>query len=322
MFERTTPRFFEHGPSPVSKLLVCIALSVFLMAADSRFHVVAPLRQALATAIYPIQWLMLQPVLLYRHASTYFDDIGQLQAQLESLEAKNLELAENASDADFLKLENERLRSLLALRERITNQSTTAEVVYETPDPYTNRLTINKGSTDGLQEGSIVLDSYGVLGQITRTYPYTSEVRLVSDRQQSVPVMNMRTGLRMVAYGESVSRPSGGMEVRYVPSGTDIQVGDELVTSGIDGYYPAGLPVGMVSFVESHHETPFARIYVDPVAQIQRVRYVIVVSPVAPLGAFGPELPVDNDPEKMSATTMDATSQGALLTPLKRRSQP
>ena len=320
MFERTTPRFFEHGPSPVSKLLVSVALSVFLMAADSRFQVVTPLREAVAAAIYPLQWLMLQPVLLYRQAGTYFEDLSEVQARANDLQNKNLKLAENASDASFLKIENERLRSLLELRERLTGQSTTAEVIYETPDPYTNRLTINKGSTDGVQEGSIVLDSYGVLGQITRAYPYSSEVRLLSDRQQSVPVMNIRTGLRMVAFGESVTRPSGGLEVRYVPSGTDIQVGDELVTSGIDGYFPAGLPVGTVGFVESHHETPFARIYVDPIAQIQRVRYVIVVSPVAPQGAFGPEQPSAKELEEQEGAKPKSGKPSG-LTPLQRRAQ-
>lgn len=289
MFERTTPRLFEHGPSPASKLLVCAALALLLMVADSRFQVTLPVRQAVATAIYPLQWAMLQPVRLYRHAARYFENLAEAQRDATEAGAQLLLLSQKANEAGFLKLENEQLRALLGLRERITAPSITAEVVYKTPDPYSSQLTIDKGSADGVREGSPVLDSYGVLGQVTRVYPFTSEVRPVSDRNQSVPVMSMRTGLRMLAFGEALARPDSGVELRYVPTGTDVREGDELVTSGIDGYYPAGLPVGSVSFVDTHHDAPFARIFVEPAAQILRVRYVVVVSPTGALGAQGPE---------------------------------
>lgn len=297
MFERTTPRFFDQGPSPAAKLLVCGALAVFLMVADSRFQVIRPVREAVATVIYPLQWLMLQPVLLYRHSSRYFQSLDEALVEAGEAQAQALLLASQANEANFLKLENEQLRSLLGLRDRAATASTTAEVIYETPDPYTNRLTIDKGRTDGIREGAPVLDSYGVIGQVTRVYPFTSEVRFVSDREQTVPVMNMRTGLRMIAFGEAVARPSGGMEVRFVPTGTDIQEGDVLVTSGIDGYYPAGLPVGTVSFVETHHDAPFARIYVEPAAHTLQVRYVVVINPVGAQGADGPEPPEAVEPK-------------------------
>lgn len=282
MFERTTPRLFEHGPSPASRLMVCAALAVFLMVADSRFHVVRPVREAIATAIYPLQWLMLQPVLLHRHARQYMAQAKTMQQQEAEVQTQVLALAQTAHEAQFLKMENTQLRALLGLRERVASVTLTAEIIYETPDPYTNRLTINKGRSDGVQEGAPVLDAHGVLGQVTRVYLHSSEVRLVSDRQHAVPVMNTRTGLRMLAFGEAVARPSGGMEVRYVPVGTDMQQGDLLVTSGIDGYYPAGLPVGVVAQVDAQHDAPFLRIAVQPSAQVSRVRHVLVVTPTGP----------------------------------------
>ncbi|WP_156167865.1 rod shape-determining protein MreC [Lampropedia cohaerens] len=291
MFERRTPNIFAKGPAPLSRLLVYGALAILLMVLDGRFELMGPLRQVVATATYPLQWLVFQPVRAWQAASAYTQDLQTAQRAAQQARREAIALAERVSHVDYLERENERLRGLLELRARVPTRALTAEVSFEAPDPFTNRLVIDKGRIAGVREGAPVLDAQGVLGQVTQVYPFTSEVRVVSDRDLVVPVMNLRTGLRMVAFGQTAARPEAGMEVRYVPTGSDVQEGDMLVTSGIDGYYPPGLPVATVRFVEAHNDTPFLRIFAEPVAQTHSARYVMVLEPVGLQGQAGPELP-------------------------------
>lgn len=291
MFERRTPHIFAHGTSPATKLVVFGVLAIVLMVVDGRLHIASPVRQAVATAIYPLQWLMAQPVFAWREGRRYLQDLGQTQRQLDLAQQQALGQADRIKHVEYLEKENGRLRGLLDLRARIPSRALTAEISYEAPDPFTNRLVIDKGQMAGVRPGAPVLDSAGVLGQVTQVYPFTSEVRLVTDREQSVPVMSLRTGLRMVASGEARQRPGKGLELRFVPAGSDVQEGDTLVTSGIDGYYPPGVPVGTIDFVEAHSDAPFIRIFAQPVAQTHSARYVMVLEPVGLPGEHGPEMP-------------------------------
>lgn len=289
MFERRTPHIFAHGTSPATKLVLFGLLSLVLMVVDGRMHITSPVRQAVATAIYPLQWLMGQPVQLWQQGQQYMKDLRQAQQEIEAAHKQALLLGERINHVEYLEQENERLRGLLELRARVPTRALTAEVSYEAPDPFTNRLVIDKGLLAGVRAGAPVLDSSGVLGQVTEVFALTSEVRVVTDREQTVPVMNLRTGLRMVASGEARQRPGKGLELRFVPAGSDVQEGDMLVTSGIDGYYPPGMPVGVIDFVEAHSDAPFVRIFAQPIAKIHSARYVMVLEPVGFPGEHGPE---------------------------------
>ncbi|THT99363.1 rod shape-determining protein MreC [Lampropedia puyangensis] len=291
MFERRTPHIFAQGPSPVAKLLVFGALALLLMVVDARFQVTGPVRQTLASAIYPLQWLMWQPVRGWHIAQTYTRDVQDAQSAAQEAQRQVVTMAERINHMEALERENDSLRAMLGLRERVSTNALSAEIAYEAPDPFTNRLVIDKGMAAGVREGAPVLDSFGVLGQVTQVYPLSSEVRIVTDRDQSVPVMNLRTGLRMVAFGEASNRTGNGLELRFVPAGSDVQEGDMLITSGIDGYYPQGIPVAEISFVEAHNDAPFIRILARPVAQVHSARYVMVLDPVGLRGENGPELP-------------------------------
>ncbi|MDH5856640.1 rod shape-determining protein MreC [Lampropedia aestuarii] len=291
MFERSTPRIFSQGPSQAAKLLVLSALAVLLMVVDVRFQVTSPIRQTVATAIYPLQWLMWKPVQAWQTARDYTRNMQEAQSAAHDAERRAVEMAERINHVGALERENDNLRAMLGLRERLPTKALTAEIAYEAPDPYTNRLIIDKGLTAGVRQGAPVLDSFGVLGQVTQAYPLSSEVRVVTDRDQTVPVMSLRTGLRMVAFGEASNRPGNGIELRFVPAGSDVQEGDMLITSGIDGYYAQGVPVAEVTFVETHNDAPFMRILAKPVAQVHSARYVMVLDPVGMHGEYGPELP-------------------------------
>lgn len=298
--DRSLPPFFNQGPSVLSKLVFFGALSVFLMVADARFHITQPIRAALATALYPVQWLALKPVNALRYGSEYFIDLNQ--AQSDSAEAgKKLALQSlRAGQVEQLTQENNRLRRLLGLREQLAIPLMAAEVLYDAADLYTRKVIIDKGQLQGVVLGSPVLDEAGVLGQVTRVHPLVSEVTLLIDRDLSIPVLNVRTGARGVAYGDPTVGGSG-MELRFMGSNADVQPGDLLTTSGVDGVYPPGLPVAKVSRVEHRAESTFSKIYCQPQALVTGAQNVIVVKPVSGQIPLRPEPDAPVAPTKKGA---------------------
>ena len=279
--ERSAPPFFKQGPSALSRLAVYSALALFLMVADARFQVTGPIRQAVGTVLYPVQWLMLKPVEFASHGAGYFQSLATAQQDLDAARKKMTIMGQRANQAEQLALENGRLRQLLALRDRLETPAQAAEVIYDTADPYTRRVVLDRGQMGGVALGSPVMDEAGVLGQVTRVFPLVSEVTLLVDRDQAIPVLNIRTGVRGVAYGDPVAGHGGGMELRFMPANADIREDDLLTTSGVDGLYPPGLPVARVVRVERRADSAFARIYCQPLAQVQGARHVMVLTPLA-----------------------------------------
>ena len=279
--ERSAPPFFKQGPSALSRLVLYSALALFLMVADARFQLTGALRQAVATILYPVQWLMLQPVEFIAQGSGYFQSLRTAQESADAARKQLALLSQRSSQAEQLMQENARLRQLLNLRARLETPAQAAQVLYDTADPYTRRVVVDQGQTAGVELGAPVLDESGVLGQVTRVYPFVSEVTLLIDRDQAIPVLNIRTGARGVAYGDPVSAHAGGMELRFMPANADIQEGDLLTTSGVDGVYPPGLPVAKVVRVERRADSAFARIYCAPIAAMQGARHVMLLKPAA-----------------------------------------
>lgn len=300
--DRTPPPFFKQGPSALSRLTVCSALALALMVVDARLHLATPLRAAVATALYPLQWLVLQPVHATRFVGGYFTSLQSAQSAGAAAQEKLALQAMRAAQVEVLALENQRLRELLALNERLNTPTVSAEVLYDAGDPYTRKLVINRGTTQDVVTGSPVLDGDGVLGQVTRAYPLVAEVTLLTDRSQAIPVLNTRTGVRGVAYGLP-GAGVGAMELRFTPANADVEVGDLLATSGVDGVYPPGLPVARVQLVERRPDAIFARVECEPLAGHQSARHVLVVSPAGPPAANA--LP----PEPASPTRRGARSQ-------------
>lgn len=306
--DRTPPPFFKQGPSALSKLMVCSALAVFLMVADARFRITQPLRAGVATVLYPVQWLALRPVLALRGAGEYFQTLRSAQATEAAARLKLAQQSQRANQVEQLALENERLRKLLELRERISSPAQAAEVLYDAQDPYTRKVVIDKGLAQGIQEGSPVIDESGVLGQVTRVHPLISEVTLITDRDQAIPVLNTRTGARSVAYGDPGGAHAGALELRFMAGNADVQAGDLLTTSGVDGIYPAGLPVARVDKVERRADSGFARIYCIPQALVDGARHVMVLKPVA--AQIPPRPPVEA-PAPPAKPARKAASGGA-----------
>lgn len=278
--DRTPPPFFRQGASALSKLMVCSALALFLMVADARFKVTQPVRAVIATVLYPVQMVAMGPVKVIKNASRYFESLQSAQANEAAARVKLSLQSQRASQVEQLAQENARLRSLLGLRERITTPAEAAEVLYDAADPYTRKIIIDKGMTQGIEAGSPVIDESGVLGQVTRVHPLISEVTLVTDRDHAIPVLNARTGARSVAFGDPITR-GGSLELRFMAGNADVQAGDILTTSGVDGVYPPGLPVAKVINVERRADSAFARISCAPQALVDGARHVMVLKSVA-----------------------------------------
>ena len=310
--DRRAPSFVRSGPSALAQAVLYSALALFLMVSDARFQFTEPLRKAVATALYPLQWLMLQPVVVFHESSRYFQDLRQAQTESDSARSAMVQLAQRASQTEQLLEENARLRSLLDVRERLETPSRAAQILYNTADPYTRRVVIDQGQANGIVVGSPVVDESGVLGQVTRVQPYLSEVTLLTDRDQAIPVLSLRAGTRGVAYGDPVANHGGGMELRFMPASADLSEGDLLTTSGLDGIYPPGLPVARVLHVERRTDSAFVRIYCKPVAQMERARHVLVLQPVAEL-APGAEADADADADAAAAAAKakDGAKAGA-----------
>ncbi|WP_395699518.1 rod shape-determining protein MreC [Aquabacterium sp.] len=302
--DRTPPPFFRQGPSALSKLALCSALAIFLMAADARFKLTQPLRAGLATALLPLQRALLVPVQLAQGGGDYARGLKQAVATQDELRLKLAQQAERAARGDQLALENNRLRALLDLRPALTVKSLSAEVMYEAADPFSRKLFIDRGATHGVVLGAPVINEAGVLGQVTRVYPLNAVVTLLVDKDAAIPVLNSRTQQRSAAFGGA---EGGGLELRFMAGNADVQVGDALTTSGVDGVYPPGLPVAKVARVDRKVDSGFARILLAPAAPVDGVRHVLVLEP---LSAQLPPPPEPAEPAKGKADKAERASKG------------
>jgi rod shape-determining protein MreC len=303
--DRTAPPLFNQGQSALSKLIFFGALALFLMVADARFRLVQPIRTAVGAVLYPVQWVALKPVQMVVGGSRYFEDLQKAQHDEQEARKALMAQAERASQADTLAQDNARLRSLLELRQTTQAPGRAAEVLYDAADPYTRKIVIDQGLTQGVAAGSPVIDAYGVLGQVTQVQPFTSEVTLVIDRDLSIPVQNTRTGVRSVAFGDA-SAHGAGLELRFMAANADLQEGDLLSTSGVDGVYPPGLPVAKIERIERRADSAFARIYCVPLARVTAARYVLVLAPTgAPTAPPAAPAAARKKPESKPAAKAD-----------------
>jgi len=304
--DRTPPPFFRQGPSSLTKLSFCSALAVFLMVADGRFSITQPIRATVATMLYPLQRALLMPVEFIGDGRNYLGGLAHAVAAEESARSELARLSERAQRAEQLSQENARLRALLELRPTLDVRAQPAEVLYEAADPYSRKVIIDRGVTQNVVLGSPVVNEAGVLGQVTRVYLQSSEVTLLTDRDAAIPVLNSRTQVRSAAFGGG-SGGAGLLEMRFMAGNADVQVGDILTTSGVDGVYPPGLKVASVAKIDRKIDSGFARIVLMPAALSDGVRHVLVLEPT---GARLPPRPQAAASESTAASKPGAKKGG------------
>lgn len=272
---QAAPAFFVRGPSALARLAFFSALSLALMAADSRLQYLTSVRQNLQALIHPLQLLANVPSRLYRDTSEYFSTHKYLLNENRSLKQHALKQDVALQKLNTLALENTNLRQLLQTNKSIIETSVAAEIMHVGRDLFTKKIIVNRGATHSIVVGEAVVDAAGVIGQVTRVYPLSSEVTLITDKSLAIPIQVERNGLRAIAFGHGRDNT---LDLPYLPTNVDIQRGDKLVTSGIDGVYPAGLAVAYVSQIEITPDSPFARIVCEPTGGVENHKQVLLVS--------------------------------------------
>ncbi|HTS23748.1 MAG TPA: rod shape-determining protein MreC [Casimicrobiaceae bacterium] len=286
------PPFFHRGPSPLARLAFFALMSLGLLFADTRYRYLESVRHAVGSVIFPVQRALQMPAEGIAYVATYFESNRALAVDNRELKERLLADAPTVQGYKALEQENARLRSLIGIAGRFAGAATPADVLYSGRDPFTQKLFVDKGESDGVQPGQAVIDEAGVVGQVTRVFPSMAEVTLVTDKDHAVPVKVERSGVRSVMYGAGTGRLP---ELRFLSPNAEIQAGDKLVTSGIDGTYPAGLAVAQVVSVERETGQIFARVICKPLAGVDRSPQVLILGPAAAAATPRPEEPAEAD---------------------------
>lgn len=277
--EQSTPAFFIQGPSLFARFVFLAILSIALIVTDSRLQYLKALRAQLEAYLHPMALLANGPVELYTKVDQYVTSHHQLLSENKTLRSQLLKSNVDAQSVRVLKLENANLRRLMQLDKRLTQTKMLAEILHASSDQFSKEVVINRGKAHKVQLGAAVIDANGVVGQVTRLYPQTSLVTLITNKSMEIPVMVERNGLRAIAFGHGQSR---WLEIPYLPASIDIKEGDQLVTSGIDFVYPAGYAVGKVEKITVSPGSAFIRILCAVAGGVDLHRHVLVVNPAPP----------------------------------------
>ena len=273
--DHAPPPFFKRGSVPLALLTFYIAISVALFVVDLRAKSLDLVRQSISLIVDPVQRVAQTPGSLVDYASNYLQGIQALEVENRDLKHAQLNTAPNLQRLAQLEAENERLRKLLSVKEREKAQGQVAQILYTARDPFSRRVIVDKGQQSGIVAGQPAIDEAGVVGQVTRVFPFSAEVTLITDKDQAVPVQIVRSGQRSVVFGLG----NGQLELRYMPANADVQVGDILVTSGLDSIYLPGFPVAKVVNIERDSAYSFARIFCAPIAGVENFGELMILAP-------------------------------------------
>lgn len=272
--EHQPPPLFRQGAPAFLKMALFALIAIALLVADSRLRVLGPARYVINSMLYPLQRVALLPRDAINSAAEYFSSLSSLQDEIKDLQQQQLVNAQALQQFQVLAGENAHLRKIMDLRGKLTVKSVVGEILYDARDVFTRKIILNRGAQDGVVQGQPVIDENGVVGQVTRVFAMTSEVTLLMDKNHAIPVQVVRNGLRSVVYGRG---QSGMLDMRFLAASADIQMGDMLVTSGIDGVYPPGLSVAKVIHVENVASGAFGRIVCQPTANMDRNLHLLIL---------------------------------------------
>ena len=267
------PPLFKQGASARAKVVFFSAFAILLLVVDTRLNSLVLLRQIVGSMLYPVQMVAVVPRDALGRMADYFASTSALEKENEGLKRQQILNADVLQQSGQLLVENAHLRTLFDLREKLAVKSVLAEIVYDARDPFTRKIILNKGSMHNVALSQPVIDDLGVVGQVTRVFPLTSEVTLLTDKNQAIPVQILRNGLRSVVRGRG---QSSHLDMSTTTN-ADVKNGDVLVTSGIDGVYPAGLAVAKVVQVENKASTTFETVLCTPAAGIDHYRQLLIL---------------------------------------------
>jgi rod shape-determining protein MreC len=284
--EYSPPPLFKQGASARVKMTVFACISIALLLVDSHMRSLETVRYYAGAVLSPVQKVALLPRDAIYGVGDYFSTLSSLEKQVRELKTQQIVNSQALQQARLQSAENAQLRKLMDARERLPVKSQLAEVLYDARDANSRKIILDRGTHHDVALGLPVIDNQGVVGQVTRVFPFTSEVTLLSDKEQAIPVQLLRNGLRSVAYGRG---KSGNLELRFTAPNADIQVGDIVVTSGLDGVYPAGLAVARVTQVENSAGGSFGGVICQPLAGITNNTQLLILMSTPDMPARPPE---------------------------------
>ena len=242
------------------------------MLIDFRFKALDPIRNNINLVLRPLEYIMMAPRNVIEVTSEYFTTRSTLDQENQVMKARQAELSLLANQSEFLMVENQNLRELMVLQKQVAFKTLPVEILFNPPNPISQRIVINRGSNDGIKLGNPIANDAGILGQVVRLYERSAEVSLLEDRDFAVPVQVARNGLRAAVFGAGRGNP---LELRYLPVASDLEVGDILLTSGIDGIYPPGFAVAVISKIERNADKNSSNVFCIPVAAVNRYRQAL-----------------------------------------------
>jgi len=308
--EYSPPPLFKQGASARVKMTVFACISIALLLVDSHMRTLTMVRQVAGTVLYPLQMAALLPRDAIYGVGDYFSTLSSMEKQVRELRRQQILSSQALQQAQLQAAENAQLRKLLDARQHLPVKSMLADVLYDARDVNSRKIILDRGTRHDVSLGLPVIDNQGVVGQVTRVFPFTSEVTLLSDKEQAIPVQLLRNGLRSVAYGRG---KAGNLELRFTAPNADIQVGDIVVTSGLDGVYPAGLAVARVSQVENSAGGSFGGVICQPLAGIMNNTQLLILMSTPDV----PPRPADEEPRALRkhnnkmAPVKDVPKEGA-----------
>lgn len=286
---------FTLNPTATLQFGLWAALSIVTMTVDHRYRYLDSVRDVLSTIIYPLHYLARLPAETQNWLSENLAGRAALLEENARLREKQVFLNAQLQKLTTLEAENRRLRSLLESAVNTPERVLIAELLAVDFDPYRHHILLNRGRQHGIYVGQPVIDQQGVIGQIVRADPLTSTAILITDPNHALPIQLNRTGVRTLALGTGHFQQ---LELPHIPNNEDVKVGDLLVTSGLGGRFPRGYPVGVITKVEFDPGSPFAHIIARPVAQLDRIREVMLL---------------ENEPKTTAAPSSVARAAAPLL---------
>jgi len=265
---------FQPVKGTVGPAIFLILLSVSTMYVDQRFSHLESVRSGISVVISPLRYLVGLPALSGTWVSEWFKTHNQLVTENRKLQHDSRLREAQLQKMGVLSAENARLRQLLGAARKLGDQVLVAELLSVDQNPYQQLIELNKGSADGVVIGQAVIDNDGVMGQVIHVIPNSATVMLISDPEHAIPVQVIRSGLRSVAFGNG---STDEMELRFLPATADIKVGDQLVSSGLGGRFPADYPVATVSKIELDKAHGFKSARIRPKGSLDSSREVLIV---------------------------------------------
>ena len=266
------------NPSSWLSLILIVGISLGIMLIDHQTRLMMPVRVGLSVLVAPVQWVALIPVRVTRALDKMLSTDQDETLAYDRLNQEYTLLKAELLRMRALESENADLRELLQASKRMQDSVELAELLEVGLEPYRHRIVINRGISSDAYAGQPVLDSEGVMGQVTEVLPMQSVVMLITDPAHAIPVEVERSGLRTVAWG---SGKADELKIPYLTQNSDVRVGDMLLSSGLGGRFPGGYPVAVIQQIQVVTGEPYLSVTARPVASVNKARHVLLLTPGA-----------------------------------------